>query len=241
MKCCNFFLRLDGDEKRHNTIRNINGKPTFRRIMDNISLLCENNDDVKIVIKLNYDDKKMTITDIGKILEQIPQQYRKYISFEFKRAWQSSLEVSESAKTNKKLHGLYESVDSMGFIHSHSSSSFQCGKNVRCYADRFYHTVINHNGKISKCRWHLEREVGDLQEDGAINWHQEAMNKMYAKATFENDKCLSCKHLPICLGTCSQNQYDKPDDIPCELDASENAPEQFIIDHYNRKMNSLIK
>jgi len=238
IKLNSFQITIDGDEKRHNAIRNINGKPTFKRIMDNIALLCENIEDVKILLRINYDKKTLNVEDLYVLIEEFPEQYKKNILIDYRHTSQSRYTISEPIKTDKNLYVFSKLTDSKGFISSHASS-FSCGKSVSCYSDRFYNTVINYTGKIHKCTLHLEREAGVLNEDGTISWHQEAMQKLYAKATFENEKCLECKHLPICLGACSQKLYDQPLEYPCVLKNMEITPEQFVIDVYNKKMESI--
>jgi uncharacterized protein len=112
------------------------------------------------------------------------------------------------------------------------SNVFEIGKSIRCYADRFYHTVINYDGKVYKCTAYLNQEVGVLHDNGVITWNNNIISNLYSKATFENEKCLACKHLPICLGTCIQ----KTKDFKCMMDYSAISYEQFIINMYEHKI-----
>lgn len=73
------------------------------------------------------------------------------------------------------------------------------------------------------------KEAGKMNEDGVIIWDYDTLTRLYAKSPFENTKCLSCKHLPICLATCIQNSSgssEEPD--KCALDYSEISVEEFI-------------
>jgi len=45
----------------------------------------------------------------------------------------------------------------------------------------------------------------------------------------------------LCLGPCSQKQYNNSNETPCVLNTFNVAPEEFIIDLYNRKMDSILK
>jgi uncharacterized protein len=182
------------------------------------------------------------------VYEQIPQQYRNKIKLDFQRVWQtydknviasnnvindSISEKKAGQKPNEPLLELKKYVTSIGYSYS-LSNVFSTGQSIRCYADRFYHTVINYNGKVYKCTAHMEQEAGILHDNGVIVWNERIMNDLYSKATFENERCLNCKHLPICLGPCSQHiKYNK-----CMMDNSEISCEQFIINVYNKKMNN---
>jgi uncharacterized protein len=78
----------------------------------------------------------------------------------------------------------------------------------------------------------MKKEVGILHDNGVISWNQDVISTLYSKATFENERCLKCKHLPICLSSCTQKMKDNK----CEMDYSEISYEQFIIDTYNKKI-----
>jgi radical SAM protein with 4Fe4S-binding SPASM domain len=116
---------------------------------------------------------------------------------------------------------------------------FHIGMSVRCYADRYYHSVINYDGKIYKCTAHTAHEDGILHDNGIIEWNHKTLVQLYSNATFENKRCIKCKHLPLCLGPCSQNAKDKSN-MPCFLNISEITINQFIIETYNKKINNLL-
>jgi uncharacterized protein len=245
IKLNSFQITLDGDEERHNKIRNVNGKPSYKRIMDNIILLCETIPDLRITIRLNYDNSTLLKSNMPLVYEQIPQQHRNKIKLDFQRVWQtydrsdnnnvindSVNENRAGQKPNEPLLELKKSVASMGYSYS-MSNVFSIGQSFRCYADRYYHTVINYDGKVYKCTAHLEQEVGVLHDNGVIAWNENIMSDLYSKATFENERCLNCKYLPLCLGSCSQHvKYNK-----CMVDNSEISCEQFIISIYKQKIN----
>ena len=54
-----FQITLDGDEKRHNRIRNMNGAPSYKQILQGIYCLCENIPDVNITLRINYDTQTL--------------------------------------------------------------------------------------------------------------------------------------------------------------------------------------
>jgi uncharacterized protein len=225
-----FQITIDGDEKRHNSIRNINGKPSYKRIMENILLLCEQIPDVNIILRLNFDEKTLFLSDMTKVFECIPQKYRQNISVDFQRVWQTK---KDAMRENPVLLDLYRQCISLGY-RAGIPGGFELGRQFRCYADRYYHSVINYNGKVYKCTLHMEKEDGILHENGAIEWNKQTLVQLYSNATFENEKCLKCKYLPLCFGPCSQVAKSKCN-LPCYYDMGEIKIEQFIIEMYKRQ------
>jgi uncharacterized protein len=226
-----FQITIDGDEKRHNFIRNINGKPTYARIMENIMLLCEQMPDVNITLRLNFDEQTLSLSNMEEVFEQLPQKYRKNIFPDFQRVWQTQ---KGKMKKNQNLYNLYKKCNSLGY-NPNVPGGFYIGATVRCYADRYYHSVINYDGKVYKCTAHTAHEDGVLHDNGIIEWNSKSLIELYSNTTFENERCLKCKHLPLCLGPCSQNAKDKSN-LPCFYDLSEITINQFIIETYNKKI-----
>ena len=244
-----FQITLDGDEKRHNKIRNTNGQPSFKTILQNINLICKGIDNPSITIRINYD-KKTLDGDIKGIFDSIPKEYRKYIRINFQKVWQ--VIKNDNKKENLKLENskrieLQEYANQLGFKHNLISNGLTTNHWHTCYVDKPNFVHIDFNGKIYKCTardYTDKHQFGELSEDGVINWNMNKMSKMYGKSTFENEMCLSCKHLPLCMGPCSQKMYETPikhlHDI-CTLKNSDIKVETFIIDLYknSRKGSSV--
>ena len=231
-----FQITIDGDEERHNTIRNMKGKPTFRRIMDNIILLCEQMPDVNVVLRLNFDEQTLSAGNVFNVFDFIPEKYRKNISVDFQRVWQTK---KSGMPENDDLLHLYQQSARLGY-RGGLPGGFELGKSNRCYADRYYHTVINYDGKVYKCTLYLQKECGTLHDNGFIEWDSQALTELYAKATFENDRCLACKYLPLCLGPCSQAAKMKKN-LPCSYDMSEIRVNNFLIETYKRQQEYMDK
>jgi uncharacterized protein len=69
-----FQITIDGDEKRHNKIRNAKGAPSFQRIMQNIKLILENIPEASITLRLNYDDSTLMVSELDNVFSLIPEQ-----------------------------------------------------------------------------------------------------------------------------------------------------------------------
>jgi len=227
LKLNNFQITIDGDEKRHNKIRNINGQPSFQRIIENIILIFENIPDAHITLRINFDDSTLKVSNFDNVFNLIPRKYRKNVYISLQRVWQTIVK-NENITNNQDLIQLRDSALSLGYSAS-ETSAFLVGRSVKCYADRLYNTVIDYDGKIYKCTARTNKEAGNFNDDGSIKWNHDTLTRLYARPPFENEQCLACKHLPICLGTCIQNHSgstSKPD--KCSLDHAEISVDNFI-------------
>ena len=82
---------------------------------------------------------------------------------------------------------------------------------------------------------------GILQEEGNIKWKPGRLERRIGKATFENQLCLNCKMLPICMGPCSQKQIEAGADGlsgVCMLNALEMQLDEYIEFTFNNMANA---
>lgn len=225
-----FQITIDGDEKRHNKIRNAKGEPSFQVIMRNINLILKDIPEAAITLRLNYDDSTLMMSELGKVFALIPKQYRNRVFPNFQRVWQTVKKIDTACSncTNTELMTLNDTVINLGYK-AIPTSSFHIGRSIKCYGDRLYNTVIDYDGKVYKCTARTQKEAGALNEDGVIIWNHDTLTHLYAKPPFENKKCIACKHLPICLATCVQNASNSSEEpSKCALDYSEISVKDFI-------------
>jgi uncharacterized protein len=222
-----FQITIDGDEKRHNKIRNAKGVPSFQRIMQNINLILENIPEVHITLRLNYDDSTLMVSELDKVFSLIPEKYRNKVFPNFQRVWQT-VKKHPGNNENKDLIKLENILEGLGYKAIYTSE-FCTGGVIKCYGDKLYNTVIDYDGKVYKCTANTQKECGTLDDNGIITWHPDVLTRLYAKAPFENKKCLACKHLPICLATCVQSANESDEEpARCVLDYAETSVEDFI-------------
>lgn len=239
-----FQITLDGDEKRHNRIRNMNGAPSYKQILQGIYYLCDNIPDVNVTLRINYDTQTLEKSNMKEVFEMIPAKYRHKISPSFQRVWQTESKRNEEGNNPNKL-AIFEYCKELGYDAENPSSCLSVLKGHTCYVDRYYHTEINFDGKIYKCTaraYSDEYVLGELQDDGHILWNLEKMRKMYSKATFENEMCLACKHMPLCTGPCSQKLMETPKELLhtiCPLTTADVNVDTFIRNLYDGKMKAL--
>ena len=136
----------------------------------------------------------------------------------------------------------------MGFIVT-PNNYYSVRRIHRCYADRYNYAHINYDGKIYKCTardYTDEHSVGELTDNGVIKWKSDIVEKIRAKANFENKKCMKCRLLPICGGPCLQRTIDFNKGISnniCVGKSNEVDVNTFIREYYHcvkKKQQSLL-
>lgn len=200
-----FQITLDGNEQKHNKIRGLKGESSFYQIVNNINLLCDLIDDVKITLRINYD--KNTLNDIDKLTEHFTEKSRKKILVDFQRVWQVK-QVKDAE--NNLLKNAIKIFSSQGY--KISTYGFKAGKNYACYADRLNNISINYDGKVYKCTaggYQTENSIGYLSESGnLVITNKKLYNMWFSKLNIDNHNCISCSYLPICNGICGQKKVD---------------------------------
>ena len=235
-----FQIPIDGSEKKHNTVKSIEGTGHYKQIIKSINSLCERVEGINIILRINYDSQ--TLKTIIPVIDDIKPDNRNKICVDFQRVWQVKVNVDETGN-NTLLWKAKKEFENAGFRTSYFaffSKGFKC-----CYADSLYHRAINYDGKIFKCTardYADDLSIGSLNDDGSIYFNEEIMSKMFSDATFKNDKCLNCKKLPLCYGPCIQKYYEnKIGERPfqCLHDNSEISFEEYIKDKGRKKIEFL--
>ena len=228
-----FQITLDGNEERHNKIRNHNGEPTFNKIIENIILICKYVKNSHVTLRINYDRK--TLADIIELIPRFPKNIRKQITITFQKVFQIETLMEE----NQLLKSVTEKFANAGYILSYWA--FRPNSFFTCYSDKLLHAVVNFDGNVYKCtaRDYGEKiRAGYLENDGQIKWNNTLLSNMFANATFENDHCLSCKYLALCMGPCIQKCYEtKNMNVPftCLLEDAELKLETVVISEAKRR------
>jgi uncharacterized protein len=199
-----FQITLDGEREHHDRTRVANGVSSFDKILYNINLICKYVDESRIMLRINYDNQNL---DVDRIFDQlnraIPQKNRNKIDLLFRKVWQ--VESVENAE--EKIMSLISRLEEIDFRFYGQSDLVL--NNIPCYASNKKMRLISPNGTINKCtaRENFEDSpLGKLNDDGTIAWIDNLpVDEIYAKPLFENDMCLSCKYLPLCMGPCPRD------------------------------------
>jgi uncharacterized protein len=233
-----FQITLDGDRETHNKVRNHNGKPSFDTILQNIINLCRYLPYSTVLLRINYTNEILA-KDYRLILDIIPEGIRTQIRINFQRVWQTA---DTASKNNQYLLKNISDLREMGFTVT-PDNIYSVNRTHVCYADRFNYAHINYDGKVYKCTaqdYSDKHAVGELNSNGIIQWKNDIIRKMYARANFEGKKCMQCKHLPICGGPCLKRalHYKESPDI-CPSACKEMNVSSFIRETYGNFRNKI--
>lgn len=240
IKLNSFQIPIDGDEKKHNSVKNIKGIGHYKQIMNSINHLCERVEGCRIILRINYDTQ--TLNNVLSIIDDINYENRDKIVVDFQRVWQVSLKIDNEGN-NHLLLKVKKTFENAGFKTSYfafAPKNFKC-----CYADSFYHRAINYDGKLFKCTardYADDLSIGSLNDDGSIKFNEEILFTMFADSTFKNEKCLNCIKLPLCYGPCIQKYYEtKIGGSPfyCLHESSEISFNNYVVDKANCKIEYL--
>lgn len=231
----NFQITLDGDKSTHDQIRNQRGKPSFDRIIHNIIDICCLLPGSSITLRINYTDESIR-TQFYNVLNIIPLEYRKQISVQFQRVWQTYSTKEQTGETKKFLKENENVLRENGFNVSYNHNYFVFAGHV-CYADRKNYANINYDGNVFRCTardYSPQNSFGYLNEKGEVIWDDEKLLNIDSKPYFDNKKCLECKYLPICGGPCFQKALSaiKNSENFCTKILLDSDVETFIVQHY---------
>lgn len=228
-----FQITLDGKREYHNNVRHSRQKSSFDTILQNVINICRYNPQAQILLRINYDERNLEPEPIlQQISELIPKVYYKHISFLLRRIWQIPSFEEEEQKKQQFIHLLKEK----GFSYSYEYDLIQ--DFIPCYAVRKNTLMITHDGLIGKCTTRddfSKYAIGKLTKEGEIKWKDETINDLYSMPLFENKECLSCKELPICMGSCpkiiqSDGKIDYQSGL-CVKHRNKNELKNLILNH----------
>lgn len=198
-----FQITIDGNRDRHNKVKfsSDSDDSAFDTTLQNIKGYLEYNHEATLNLRVNYTHENLTSDIISQIDEIFPKEVRNRIQVNLKKVWQE--------KTDK---GYYQHT--LDFQKDLSSCGFGVNKlevvsnYIPCYANRKYYTAVNYNGKLLKCTasddLFSETPLGELNADGSLKW-KDGVEDGYLSPSFENERCLNCKYLPMCMGVCPRN------------------------------------
>lgn len=193
-----FQITLDGEKELHNQIRyTTNNKNTYDKIVKNICLLATELKPEDLALRINFT--KESFKGIHKIINSFPESVRPNINILLQQIWQDK----DNKSTIEELEGVKLHFKKAGFKVDKNILNL---KGYCCYSDLYHQAIINYDGRVFKCtarNFEKEKEDGILTKEGNIIWTN-SLAKKTSNATFENNRCLKCKYLPVCYGPCSQ-------------------------------------
>ena len=196
-------ITIDGDREIHNRTRFLFGnRPTYDRIIGNIKLLAEN--DCYVTLRLNCThDNIVSFYSLSESLNDLSDKARNKIAIDCHIVWQEK----EKKLLQQKQHGL------IAHLFKHRLKASKMDFRQLCYADKRAQCVVNFNGDIYKCTaidfQNVQRD-GFLSDDGKLIWENNSLERRMQSKT-KNERCKSCRVLPLCHGGCSSRALEAED------------------------------
>lgn len=221
-----FQITLDGDREHHDKVKfTKNCTSAFKHVLTNINSMLSSSPDITILLRINYTHETISEKIVDEVNQYILTQNRKQTQIILKKVWQE--------KTDKNFHHF-----AMDLLNRFAQSGYNVQKldivsqYVPCYANRKYYNAINYNGGVVKCTacddLYENPAPGQLLDDGTIKWI-DGFEEKYLESSFENDKCLKCRYLPICMGLCPRDHTNGS--THCKMNVVDNDIMKSIIEY----------
>lgn len=204
-------ITLDGNENSHNELRKLkaDGTGSYHRIMLHLLRILKTNK-IDVHLRINYSNAN--IQELFEVLEDIPVYLRSRLSVSLHRIWQTQAEEEQIG-----ISEIYARLKDQGF--NMDTHRLMLGKREVCYADRETQILINFDGNVFKCTardFVPENRLGYLDKNGNLIFEGERWLQRKERNVWDNLRCANCKLIPICLGACSQLQFENSE-VPCIL------------------------
>jgi len=214
-------ITIDGCERKHNKIRNENGKNSYKKIISNIIVASNILEKTQLLIRINYD--KTTLNNVEEIINDLNSVNKKNVLIDLQKVWQ----VSDSESLSIQFEEARNKFVSAGF--NTRIWAFKPSRYFSCVFDKNNSFAINYDGNIFKC---VSRDyttpLASISDDGDILFNDHA-NDYSARNVFDIQTCVKCKELPMCFGPCLQKIVENTNlEDACVLKLSETKVEDYI-------------
>lgn len=205
-----FQITIDGNEQAHNRVRRtVDGQSTYAAIVAACHKVLAAG--CSVGVRFNYTAKVLpTFIDVLPDFEDVPEEQRRRLNFNFQRVWQDREgNVEDVLRQVKDLEERYRRA---GFAVV-SSESY---RRAFCYADRENCAVVNYDGRLFSCTardFTPENSEGKLLPDGTLAWNERREQRMALK--YGNATCRSCRIYPLCHGGCTQMKLEYKAPVGC--------------------------
>lgn len=203
-------VSLDGARQFHDGSRCLpSGKPTYDRILENVNDTC---DDFTIMLRINVDSQNHhAVPELLDDLERRNLKSRLFIYFaQVDDVNENSSAHHDACLTIREYARLESSWIREAVTRGFKLAGRKFTKPVYtfCGANSYNYYVVDPNVSLLKC-YHdfgaAHREgIGRIGEDGKeVLTNLPNLMKWLGWDPFQNEECLNCKILPLCMGGCS--------------------------------------
>ena len=224
LKFKHFQITLDGNRKFHDNVKFMRGcDSAFDHVLTNINNILSDNDNISIHLRINYTHTTLSSAVVDEVCQFIQPQNRNRIVIMPRKVWQEKVDKDFSSILTEIL----DNFAANGFQVSRGDVSPTF---TSCYVNRKYYNAINFNGNVVKCTacndLYETTPKGQLMFDGTIQW-RDNYDLRCQEATFENERCLECKNLPLCMGQCPRTYMNG--NTQCKYDSEDGNIETNIL------------
>jgi uncharacterized protein len=213
-------VTIDGQRDTHDARRQLaGGKPTFDRILANVSAAC---DIIDVQVRINVD-RANSQSAVGALdaLAETGLQGKVTPYFGHVKAFSEACGNIEGAcLTDREFSELDFELTKQALVRGFDGLSYpRSVVGGRCIADHPLGYVVAPNGLLFKC-W-AEASLGPAYSVGSVfdnppSPDQEANLKLFAGAdALANEECRACGLLPICMGGCPHVMVRNPGKPDC--------------------------
>lgn len=222
LKFKQFQITLDGEKQFHDKVKfTKNCDSTFEHVLRNINDILASNDEASIILRINYTHETFTPNIVEQVNQFISSDVRKRVCIVPKKVWQENVDKDFSPVITEILDLFSQS----GYFVQRWNPNMDY---MPCYVNGKYYNTISYNGHVHKCTacddLYDPNPRGILKPDGTIEW-KDGFDEKCTQPTFENERCLACKRLPVCMGLCPREflggkNYCKYDHVDEDFEAS---------------------
>ncbi|MBD5385098.1 radical SAM protein [bacterium] len=200
-----FQITLDGDRLLHNSIKfSDNIESTFDTTLVNIKNILESTPDCRINLRINYTSATLESNIVEEVCGILPKEVRSRIKILLKKVWQEETDNSRFKNYQRLLNDFKRegfNVERLDIIRNF----------MPCYVNKRYYSCINYDGGVIKCTncdlLYSKNPPGRLAKSGEVIW-RDRYDERSSEPAFENNRCLACNLLPICMSHCPKNYLE---------------------------------
>ncbi len=204
-----FQITLDGPPEYHNRYRYLKGGgSTFDRIYSNLKLLFGNTEHTTVKIRVNVGpDNYNSIDKLLDLLSPFPKdRFLVYFRWIFQGSatnfsFHNEVRAFQGTPKEKfiKLSNLYYKAIERGFDVMLPILS----GNFYCEYDRINSVLIGPEGNLYLCTVAVNKDEksGRITPDGPV-YNSMLFDKWHSFSAFNDEQCLKCPLLPLCMGGC---------------------------------------
>ncbi|MEZ5358292.1 MAG: radical SAM protein [Candidatus Zixiibacteriota bacterium] len=246
-----FQITVDGPPDIHNQMRiRKDGKGTYNTIIDNILYLYRIMPDANILLRVNVNES--TIEHIPRFFDGLPDIIRRKADMYLAEIYQCTSFISEDPNRKNTSIGADNNIDTSrlspmrqkmlemalkGAEYRRKESPEKVTTRYQmypkpgyCEAEYANNFVVNPEGSLFKCTVSFQNDlkVGQVHADGTATFNLSKLAIWLSKNIFENEKCVACKMLPLCMGGCQSARLKNPTADGCPVAVSPNEMEPML-------------